>query len=218
MPKAVTVVLGEDTLVITLHDALSPAEKVLAQSAVAWPGAGVSQAIVQQQCRNIARGNQADHGTRGGAKRLRKLSRRPVPSYRSSRPARWCRYSFSAKTCRRRPPAPLAWSNSRNGYITTRRSDMLVFTRRSSESVVVGGPSDFEACSKSPCWRSSPDESSWVLTYATTSPFIDGRSGKEFVAPPEATRRQGTRPAVIEASSGVENGFCASGRMTRLWG
>ena len=32
-PKAVTVVLGEDTLVITLHGALSPAEKVLAQSA-----------------------------------------------------------------------------------------------------------------------------------------------------------------------------------------
>lgn len=32
-PRAVTVVLGEDTLVITLHEALSPAEKVLAQSA-----------------------------------------------------------------------------------------------------------------------------------------------------------------------------------------
>ena len=30
-PKAVTVVLGEDTLVITLHEALSPAEKVLAR-------------------------------------------------------------------------------------------------------------------------------------------------------------------------------------------
>ena len=32
-PKAVTVVLSEDTLVITLHDALSPAEKALAKSA-----------------------------------------------------------------------------------------------------------------------------------------------------------------------------------------
>ena len=32
-PKAVTVVLSEDTLVITLHDALSPAEKALAQNA-----------------------------------------------------------------------------------------------------------------------------------------------------------------------------------------
>jgi len=33
VPKAVTVVLSEDTLVITLHGALSPAESALAQSA-----------------------------------------------------------------------------------------------------------------------------------------------------------------------------------------
>jgi len=32
VPKSVTVVLSEGTLVITLHDALSPAEKALAQS------------------------------------------------------------------------------------------------------------------------------------------------------------------------------------------
>jgi uncharacterized protein YbcI len=32
-PKAVTVVLNEDTLVITLHEALTPAEKALAKSA-----------------------------------------------------------------------------------------------------------------------------------------------------------------------------------------
>src|SRR5439155_21776953 len=31
-PTAVTVVLGEDTLVVTLHDALTPAEKALAKS------------------------------------------------------------------------------------------------------------------------------------------------------------------------------------------
>src|SRR6478735_8790098 len=31
-PSAVTVVLGEDTLVMTLHDALTPAEKALAKS------------------------------------------------------------------------------------------------------------------------------------------------------------------------------------------
>src|SRR5437762_13664659 len=31
-PKAVTVVLGEDTLVVTLHDALTPAERSLAKS------------------------------------------------------------------------------------------------------------------------------------------------------------------------------------------
>lgn len=32
MPKAVSVILEKDTLVITLHEALSPAEKALAQS------------------------------------------------------------------------------------------------------------------------------------------------------------------------------------------
>jgi uncharacterized protein YbcI len=37
-PKAVTVVLSEETLVITLHEALSPAERALARSA-----AGASQ-------------------------------------------------------------------------------------------------------------------------------------------------------------------------------
>jgi uncharacterized protein YbcI len=31
-PRAVSVVLGEDTLVVTLHDALTPAERVLSQS------------------------------------------------------------------------------------------------------------------------------------------------------------------------------------------
>src|SRR6476619_1347663 len=31
-PRAVTVVLGEDTLVVTLHDALTPAEKALAKT------------------------------------------------------------------------------------------------------------------------------------------------------------------------------------------
>src|SRR5688572_23902192 len=32
LPTAVTVVIGEDTVVVTLHDALTPAEKALAQS------------------------------------------------------------------------------------------------------------------------------------------------------------------------------------------
>lgn len=34
MPKSVTVVLGQETVVITLHEALSPAERALAQSPV----------------------------------------------------------------------------------------------------------------------------------------------------------------------------------------
>ena len=33
VPKAVTVVLSEDTLVVTLHEALTPAERALARSA-----------------------------------------------------------------------------------------------------------------------------------------------------------------------------------------
>ena len=41
-PKAVTVVLSDDTLVVTLHEALSPVEKALARtpeiSADAWNG------------------------------------------------------------------------------------------------------------------------------------------------------------------------------------
>jgi uncharacterized protein YbcI len=32
LPKAVTVVLSDDTLVVTLHEALSPAEKALANT------------------------------------------------------------------------------------------------------------------------------------------------------------------------------------------
>src|SRR5438445_6348199 len=32
VPRSVTVVLGEDTLVVTLHDALTPAEKAMARS------------------------------------------------------------------------------------------------------------------------------------------------------------------------------------------
>ena len=31
-PRAVTVILSEDTLVVTLHDALTPAERALAES------------------------------------------------------------------------------------------------------------------------------------------------------------------------------------------
>ena len=48
-PKAVTVVLSEDTLVVTLHSALSPAEQVLAQeSRGRLAGAGVPSRTVRQ--------------------------------------------------------------------------------------------------------------------------------------------------------------------------
>ena len=69
-PKAVTVVLSEDTLVITLHGALSPAEQALSKSR---EGAAQVQEFHRQLfrklCRFAAEGNQENHrprGARGG--------------------------------------------------------------------------------------------------------------------------------------------------------
>jgi uncharacterized protein YbcI len=50
-PKSVTVVLSEDTLVVTLHEALTPVEKILAQSPV---GAAHLQDFHRQLFRNSA--------------------------------------------------------------------------------------------------------------------------------------------------------------------
>ena len=50
-PKSVTVVLSEDTLVITLHEALSPAEQALAKSPA---GAAQVQEFHRQLFRNSA--------------------------------------------------------------------------------------------------------------------------------------------------------------------
>lgn len=50
-PKAVTVVLSEDTLVVTLHGALSPVEKILAKNA---EGAAHLQDYHRQLFRNSA--------------------------------------------------------------------------------------------------------------------------------------------------------------------
>ena len=65
-PKSVAVVLSGDTLLITLHGALSPAE----QGPGPEPGrrresAGVSPAIVRQLFRRVAAGNQTNHRGRG---------------------------------------------------------------------------------------------------------------------------------------------------------
>src|SRR5260370_40090665 len=51
LPRSVNVVLNKDTLVITLHDALSPAEKALAQSAA---GAAQLQEFHRQLFSNSA--------------------------------------------------------------------------------------------------------------------------------------------------------------------
>jgi uncharacterized protein YbcI len=50
-PKAVTVVLSEDTLVVTLHEALSPAEKALARTS---EGAAQVQEFHRQLFKNSA--------------------------------------------------------------------------------------------------------------------------------------------------------------------
>ena len=66
-PKAVTVVLSDDTLVVTLHEALSPAEKALASTP---EGAAQVQefhrAALQELRRLAARGDQTHHRGRGG--------------------------------------------------------------------------------------------------------------------------------------------------------
>ena len=66
-PSAVTVVLSEDTLVITLHGALSPAEAALAKSPAGGAAAGLSPAVVRQFVRAAATADQENHGC-GGAR------------------------------------------------------------------------------------------------------------------------------------------------------
>jgi len=61
-PKAVTVVLSDDTLVVTLHEALSPAEKALASTPEGRrSGARVSPRTLQELRRLAAGGDQAHH-------------------------------------------------------------------------------------------------------------------------------------------------------------
>ena len=65
-PKAVTVVLSDDTLVVTLHEALSPAEKALACSP---DGAAQVQEFHRQLFKSSSRfaaaGDQAHHRSGG---------------------------------------------------------------------------------------------------------------------------------------------------------
>ena len=69
-PKAVTVVLSDDTLVVTLHEALSPAEKALARTP---EGAAQVQEFHRQLFKRLRRlaagGDQAHHRGRGGRSR-----------------------------------------------------------------------------------------------------------------------------------------------------
>ena len=68
-PKAVTAILSEDTLVITLHGALSAAEEDLAKSPAGAASSGFPPAAFRKRLRTTARGDQEDHRrsrTRGG--------------------------------------------------------------------------------------------------------------------------------------------------------
>ena len=72
VPESVAVVLSEDTLVITLHGALSPAEKALAQSPA---GAAEVQEFHRQLFRQFLRfaaaGDQTNHRSGGARSRCR---------------------------------------------------------------------------------------------------------------------------------------------------
>ena len=96
-PQSVAVVLSGDTLLITLHGALSPAEKALAQKP-----AGAAQ--VQEFHRQLFATPPMNCGRKSSEspasryeKRLRRSKRRRVPWCKSSQPARWCRCSCSPR-------------------------------------------------------------------------------------------------------------------------
>src|SRR5216683_1711227 len=71
------------------------------------------------------------------AKQPRKSSRRPAPSSMRLRPGRWSRFSFSPATCPRKPGADPLRPDKED-------LTMLVLTRKSQESVMVGGSVGFE--------------------------------------------------------------------------
>ena len=135
-PQAVTVVLGDETLVITLHGALSPAERALAQTP---EGAAQVQDFHRQLFNDSA---ETDCGRRSNespvsrcAKPRPRSKRRPAPSCKCSRPAPWCRCSCSPAAYPRRPGTAMGLSTRpEHGG-----SCMLVLSRKRLESVVVGG-------------------------------------------------------------------------------
>ena len=105
VPKSVTVVLSEGTLVITLHDALSPAERELAKT----PAAPLRCRTFTDSC-SRARRTRCGRRLTGSpgckcARRLRKSSRRAAPWCRHLPPATWSRCSCSVVMPRRRPGA-----------------------------------------------------------------------------------------------------------------
>ena len=140
-PKSVTVVLSEDTLVITLHGALSPAETGAGQeSGRRRPGAGVSPPAVRQLRRLAAAGDQKNH-RRGRARsgcrsRAGDWHRREGVHDRHRGPSVPARRQ---RNCRHLERERARWSGLRQGGFP-----MLVLSRKIQESVVVGGSDGFQ--------------------------------------------------------------------------
>ncbi len=119
VPKSVTIVLSEGTLVITLYEALSPAERVLAQSPA---GAAKMQEFHRQLFANtsnsLRRRSEESPGGRS-ARRLLKSSRRAAPWYRHLQPAPWCK-SFSLPATRQRKHGPRVPRENRSSLFMVR--------------------------------------------------------------------------------------------------
>ena len=102
-PKSVTVVLSEGTVVITLHEALSPAERVLARESgrKRRSGPGVSPTAVRYNSSDSLR--QEIKRITGMEKCARRLAEIEPASGRAlcrrSRPEPWCKSSNSPAAC-----------------------------------------------------------------------------------------------------------------------
>ena len=140
-PKSVTVVLSEDTLVITLHGALSPAEKALAQTPA---GAAQVQDFHRQlftdSADSLAAGDQTNHRRRRSRSDCR--SRDQDGHCRACVHERYDGAGVSARPRHSRGHLERQMEQSINHEHGART--MLVLSRKSLESVVVGGSGRFE--------------------------------------------------------------------------
>jgi uncharacterized protein YbcI len=99
-PKAVTVVASDETVVVTLHEALTPAEKLLARSAAgAAQVEGYHRALFAVSCDQLRSEIQRLTGRRN---RPSSSNRPPARSSTPLRAARSCRSSNSSPTPRSR--------------------------------------------------------------------------------------------------------------------
>ena len=99
-PEAASVILSEDTLIITLHGALSPAEQALAKS----QRVRLTYRSFTNNCSSTPASRYVrrlkESPASSCAMPRRKSRPQPVPLCNSSRPARWCRCSSWPKVYR----------------------------------------------------------------------------------------------------------------------